>query len=137
MNNPPSKLNSRERRLALLTLVLSLSAICVLIGMRGYSHLASLNGDIDRLEQELLNLTQQNAQRGVIEVAYGPTRPVFDHLADGEIIEKASNVHTPYVLELHRVLQGREKGLDGSCRIARVEQRVSHDGSVDEALQVP
>lgn len=70
MNSPLSNLTARERRLAVLTLVLSSGAACVLVGMRAYSYLVSLNTEIAQIEQELLNLAQQNAQHGVIEVAY-------------------------------------------------------------------
>ena len=70
MNSPLTNLSSRERRLATLTMILIVSAAFVLVGMRAYNHLDSLNGEIAQLEQELLNLARQNAQHDIVEVAY-------------------------------------------------------------------
>ena len=65
-----ANLSARERRLAALTVFVLTGAACVLSGMRAYEHVASLDGKIAQLEQELLNLTQQSAQRSSVEAAY-------------------------------------------------------------------
>lgn len=70
MNSPLANLSTREMRLAVLTLILSVSAACAIVGMRAYNHLASLNGEIAQYEQELINLARQNAQHDIVEVAY-------------------------------------------------------------------
>lgn len=70
MTSALTKLSEREKRLAALTLVVIMGAACVLLGLRAYRHVASLDGKVAQIEQELLNLTQQSAQRSSVEAAY-------------------------------------------------------------------
>ena len=70
MSNPLSNLSARERRLIVITLLVIGGSACVLLGLQGYNRIASLYGEIDRLEQELMNLTQHNAQLSAVEEAY-------------------------------------------------------------------
>ena len=70
MSKVPASLSLRERRLAALTVFVLTGAAFVLSGLRAYDHVASLDGKIAQLEQELLNLTQQSAQRSSVEAAY-------------------------------------------------------------------
>lgn len=65
-----SKLSARERKLALLTLgVMGVAALTVLM-VGAVRSITGLEDDMARLEQELRNLAQQNAQRSSVEVAY-------------------------------------------------------------------
>ena len=70
MNSVFTNLSARERRLAVVTLLILVGAAFVLLGLRAYNHVASLDGKIAQLEQELLKLTQRNAQRTAVEAAY-------------------------------------------------------------------
>jgi len=70
MTKALGNLSERERRLATLTVVVLLGAAIGLLGLSAYRHIGSLDGKVAQLERELLNLTQQSAQRGSIEAAY-------------------------------------------------------------------
>ncbi len=70
MDNVFTKLSAREKRLAVLTLLVLVGAASVMLGLQAHGHVAGLDGKIAQLEQELLNLTQQNAQRSSVEAAY-------------------------------------------------------------------
>ena len=70
MSSVFTHLSAREKRLAVLTLLVLVGAACVMLGLQAHNHVARLDGKIAQLEQELLNLTQQNAQRSAVEAAY-------------------------------------------------------------------
>ena len=63
-------LSGREKRLAAITLLVLVGSASVMLGLQARNRVASLDGKIAQLEQELLNLTQQSAQRSAVDAAY-------------------------------------------------------------------
>ena len=70
MNNRLADMNPRERRLLGATIAVLLLAASVLGARGALANLRSLNGKIDQLEFELVNLEQQHIQRSTVDAAY-------------------------------------------------------------------
>lgn len=70
MNDYWKSLSERERRLAVITCSLTAVLMCAWLGMRAVTTLSDLNSDIARLEQELENLTNQQALGASVQSAF-------------------------------------------------------------------
>lgn len=70
MSSVFAKLTAREKRLAVFVVIVLVGAGSVLLVRQAYNHVAGLDSKMVQLEQELINLTQQSAQRSAIEAAY-------------------------------------------------------------------
>ena len=70
MDSVFTRLSGREKRLVVLTLLVIVGAASVMLGLQAYNHVASLDEKIAQIEKELLNLTQQSAQRSAVDAAY-------------------------------------------------------------------
>ena len=107
MSSVVSKLNPRERAMVTVIGVLLVGGGLVFAGVQGYNKIDSLDLEIDRLEQELLNLAQQNAQQGAVETAYREV--VAEHSSD---LSK-EEIHDNLRREIFRASKTTVKGKDG------------------------
>lgn len=118
MSNALANLSARERRLAALTLVVLTGAVCVLLGLRVYNHIASLDGKVAQLEQELLNLTQQSAQRGSVEAAYREVVRV--HSSEMTKEEIHDNLRREIFSLAMTTVQGKKGGPDRQVELVKI-----------------
>jgi len=118
MSSALSNLNSRERLLAGVIGVLVIGGALAFGGMRGYNKLEDLDSQIARLEQELMTLAQQNAQRGSVESAYREV--VSEHSSEMTVEE----IHDNLRREIFRVAKVPVAGKDGKADRERILVRI-------------
>lgn len=107
MSSVIAKLSARERRLAVLALLVLVGAGSVLVVLKCLNHVASLDREMAQLEQELLNLGQQNAQRSAVDAAYRDV--VATHSSE---MTKAE-IHDNLRREIFALAKGTVKGKEG------------------------
>lgn len=101
-------LNPRERGLSIAVVALLVGGGLLFAGVSAKRNLDSLNSEIAQLEQELINLTQQNAQRSTIEAAYRMV--VAEH--SSEMTQE--EIHDNLRREIFRLARVMLPGKDGA-----------------------
>jgi hypothetical protein len=111
-------LSAREKRLAVLTLLVLVGAGCVLLALQARDHVASLDRRIVQLEQELLNLTQQNAQRSAVEAAY--LEVVATHSSEMTKAEIHDNLRREIFSLAKRTVKGKKGQPDRQVSLVKI-----------------
>lgn len=107
MNSFFLNLSSRERRLALLTGGVVAFGLVFMIVLRGVGLLNSLDARVALLEQELVNLTQQEAQKKAVDEAFRQVVAEFSSNMSKE------EIHDHLRREIYRHTQAKLPGKEG------------------------
>lgn len=118
MSSVIANLSAREKRLAALVLLVLVGAGSLLLALKARNHIASLDSKMVQLEQELLNLTQQNAQRSAVEAAY--RKVVATHSSEMTKAEIHDNLRREIFSLAKRTVKGKKGRPDRQVDLVKI-----------------
>lgn len=131
-------LSGREKRLAALTLLVLVGAGCAFVALKAHNHIVSLDRKMVQLEQELLNLGQQDAQRGAIDAAYREV--VATHSSEMTKAEIHDNLRREIFSLAKRTVKGKEGQTDRQIDLVKIptlrEGKLKEEGEGYREYQV-